>query len=264
MDNQATSPSAVPAGAGEEIILVENLDLGYGERPILRDLNFVVRSGEIVTILGGSGCGKSTLMKALTGLLPPLRGRVLVGGEDISDQDPETLARARRKMGVLFQSGALLGSLTLAENVSLPIREFTNLSKEFIDHIVAFKLHLVRLDEYGDYLPAELSGGMRKRAGLARAMALDPQILFFDEPTAGLDPITAAEMDQLILQLNDSLGTTMVVITHELTSILTISHHSIMLDRERQGIIARGDPRKLRDESLDPLVQAFFRRQPMG
>jgi phospholipid/cholesterol/gamma-HCH transport system ATP-binding protein len=264
MDNQVTSSSVGPTGAGQEIIRVEDLDLGYGERPILRDLNLLVRAGEIVTILGGSGCGKSTLMKALTGLLPPLRGRVVVGGEDISDQDPETLARARRKMGVLFQSGALLGSLTLAENVSLPIREFTNLSKEFIDHIVKFKLHLVRLEEYGDYLPAELSGGMRKRAGLARAMALDPEILFFDEPTAGLDPITAAEMDQLILQLNASLGTTMVVITHELTSILTISHHSIMLDRERQGIIARGDPRKLRDESPDPLVQAFFRRQAMG
>jgi phospholipid/cholesterol/gamma-HCH transport system ATP-binding protein len=260
-DSQTPGTSPLPFTAGRDIIRVEQVDLGYGEQPILRNLNLCVQESEIVTILGGSGCGKSTLLKALIGLLPPLRGRVLVGGEDITDQDPETLMRARRKMGVLFQSGALLGSLTLAENVALPLKEFTHLSKEFIDRIVRLKLRQVHLEDYGHYLPAELSGGMRKRAGLARAMALDPEILFFDEPAAGLDPITAAEMDQLILQLNATLGTTMVVITHELASIFAISHRSIMLEKERQGIIAVGDPRKLRDESPDPLVRAFFRRE---
>jgi len=250
-----------PAETAPEIIRVEGLDLGYGGHALLRNMDFSVYAGEIVTVLGGSGCGKSTLLKALVGLLPPIKGRVIVGGEDITDQDPDTLMRARRKMGVLFQSGALLGSLTLAENVALPLKEFTGLSREFIDAIVQLKLHLVHLEDYGHYMPAELSGGMRKRAGLARAMALDPEILFFDEPTAGLDPITAAEMDQLILQLNATLGTTMVVVTHELTSIFTISHRSIMLDRERQGIVAIGDPRALRLESSDTLVQAFFKRQ---
>jgi phospholipid/cholesterol/gamma-HCH transport system ATP-binding protein len=231
---------------------------------LLRDLCFSVYAGEIVTILGGSGCGKSTLLKALIGLLAPMKGRVMIGGEDITDQDPETLARVRRKMGVLFQSGALLGSLTLAENVALPLKEFTALPKAFIDAVVKLKLRLVHLADYGHYMPAELSGGMRKRAGLARAMSLDPEILFFDEPTAGLDPITAAEMDQLILQLNASLGTTMVVVTHELASILAISHRSMMLDRERQGIVASGDPRVLQTESTDPLVQAFFKRQAIS
>jgi phospholipid/cholesterol/gamma-HCH transport system ATP-binding protein len=244
-----------------EVIRVEGLELGYGGHALLRDMEFSIQAGEVVTVLGGSGCGKSTLLKALIGLLPPMKGRVIVGGDDITDRDPEILANARRKMGVLFQSGALLGSLTLAENVALPLKEFTGLSMEFIEAIVRIKLRQVHLEDYGHYLPAELSGGMRKRAGLARAMALDPEILFFDEPTAGLDPITAAEMDQLIVQLNGTLGTTMVVVTHELTSIFTISHRSIMLDRERQGIVAIGDPRVLRTESSDPLVRAFFKRQ---
>lgn len=256
--------SKTSRGTPAEIIRVEGVDLGYGGHALLRDLCFSVYSGEIVTILGGSGCGKSTLLKALVGLLPVMKGRVVVGGEDITDQDPETLTRARRKMGVLFQSGALLGSLTLAENVALPLREFSTLPAEFIDAVVGFKLNQVHLTNYDHYMPAELSGGMRKRAGLARAMVADPEILFFDEPTAGLDPITAAEMDQLILQLNASLGTTMVVVTHELTSILAISHRSIMLDRERHGIVAIGAPRVLQTESTDPLVQAFFRRQPVA
>ncbi len=261
---QMRSTSEPAAGMPAEVIRVESVDLGYGGHVLLRDLCFSVYSGEIVTILGGSGCGKSTLLKALVGLLPVMKGRVVVGGEDITDLDPEMLTRARMKMGVLFQSGALLGSLTLAENVALPLREFSTLSNEFIDAVVAFKLKLVHLANYDHYMPAELSGGMRKRAGLARAMVTDPEILFFDEPTAGLDPITAAEMDQLILHLNASLGTTMVVVTHELTSILAISHRSIMLDRERQGIVAIGDPRRLQTESTDPLVQAFFSRQPVA
>jgi phospholipid/cholesterol/gamma-HCH transport system ATP-binding protein len=265
MTPETLAPTADPSGATPaEVIRMEGVDLGYGGQVLLRDLCFSVYAGEIVTILGGSGCGKSTLLKALIGLITPMKGRVMIGGEDITDQDPETLARARRKMGVLFQSGALLGSLTLAENVALPLKEFTALPKAFIDAVVKLKLRLVHLADYGHFMPAELSGGMRKRAGLARAMALDPEILFFDEPTAGLDPITAAEMDQLILQLNASLETTMVVVTHELASILAISHRSMMLDRERQGIIATGDPRVLQTESTDPLVQAFFKRQAIS
>ncbi len=264
MSSAATEPQGELQTIPAEVIRVEGLDLGYGGRVLLADMNFSIYAGEIVTVLGGSGCGKSTLLKALIGLLPPMKGRVIVGGDDITDQDPETLMRARRKMGVLFQSGALLGSLTLAENIALPLKEFSGLSGQFVDSIVRLKLHLVHLADYGDYMPAELSGGMRKRAGLARAMALDPAILFFDEPTAGLDPITAAEMDQLILQLNATLGTTMVVVTHELTSIFTISHRSIMLDRDRQGIVAIGDPRELSRQTTDPLVQAFFRRRAVS
>lgn len=177
---ETLAPTAKPSGATPaEVIRMDGVDLGYGGQVLLRDLCFSVYAGEIVTVLGGSGCGKSTLLKALIGLLTPMKGRVMVGGEDITDQDPETLARARRKMGVLFQSGALLGSLTLAENVALPLKEFTALPKAFIDAVVKLKLRLVHLADYGHYMPAELSGGMRKRAGLARAMALDPEILFF-------------------------------------------------------------------------------------
>ncbi|MBC7357994.1 MAG: ATP-binding cassette domain-containing protein [Desulfacinum sp.] len=252
-----------PAQPEQAVVRAENLTVGYGDTPILKGVTFHVAEGEIVTILGGSGCGKSTLLKALIGLLPPLEGSVWVAGHNIAGPDRETaLEAARKKIGVLFQSGALLGSFTLADNVALPLTEFTDLPGVLIEEIVHTKLEAVGLADYAHYMPMELSGGMRKRAALARAMALDPQILFCDEPSAGLDPVTAAELDSLLLNLNEALGITMVVITHELASILAISRRSIMLDKEAKGIIAQGSPRDLMERSEDPKVRAFFHRNP--
>jgi phospholipid/cholesterol/gamma-HCH transport system ATP-binding protein len=248
----------------KEAICVEDLRIGYGDKVILEELNFCIKTGEIVTILGGSGCGKSTLMKAVVGLLAPMHGHIILQGRQISGPEfEENMDWARRRMGVLFQSGALVGSMTLAENVALPIQEFTDLSKAVIEDIVRLKLEMVQLGAYGHYYPAELSGGMRKRAGLARALALDPEILFCDEPSAGLDPITSAGMDQLLIELNKALGITMVVITHELLSIENISHRCIMLDGESRGIIAIGTPDALKSKSENPRVQAFFNREPL-
>lgn len=248
----------------KEAIRVEDLQIGYGEKVILKDLNFSIEAGEIVTILGGSGCGKSTLLKAIIGLLTPMQGHIFFLGRQISGTEfEENMAWARRRMGVLFQSGALVGSMTLAENVALPLQEFTSLPGALIDDIVGLKLEMVQLGSYGNYYPAELSGGMRKRAGLARAMALDPDILFCDEPSAGLDPITSAGMDQLLIEINKALGITMVVITHELLSIENISHRCIMLDGETKGIIATGAPSVLKSKSENLRVQAFFNREPL-
>jgi phospholipid/cholesterol/gamma-HCH transport system ATP-binding protein len=247
---------------GKEVVRVEDLTLGYGDRVVLEDVNLSVSSGEIVTILGGSGCGKSTLLKAMIGLLPPLKGRVVRGGEVITGPDKvDALAAARRKIGVLFQSGALLGSLSLAENIALPIQEFTKLPPEVIEDIVHLKLEMVGLAGFDPLLPAELSGGMRKRAALARAIALDPEILFCDEPSAGLDPVTSAELDELLLELKRALGITMVLVTHELPSIEAISDRCIMLDGKARGIIAIGPPEELRRHHPDERVQAFFRRR---
>jgi len=220
-----------------------------------------VFEGEIFVILGGSGCGKSTLLKHLIGLIRPYSGQVIIDGEDISRADSQGYQKLLQKIGILYQSGALLGSMTVAENIALPIMEYTALSPDLVASLVRMKLNLVQLQGYEDYLPSEISGGMKKRAGLARAMALNPKILFFDEPSAGLDPVTSAGLDNLILHLNKSLGTTMVIVTHELQSILTVAQRVIMLDKGTKGIVAEGDPRHLRETSRNPLVWRFFNRR---
>ena len=243
------------------IIQVKDLVAGYGDDVILNRISFDVYEGEIFVILGGSGCGKSTLLKHLVGLVKPLSGEVIIDGDILSDSDTVAFQRILRKIGILYQSAALFGSMSLAENVALPIREYTDLPKKSVDTLVKMKLKLVNLEGYENYLPSEVSGGMKKRAGLARAMALNPRILFFDEPSAGLDPISAADLDNLIIRINTSLKTTMVIVTHELQSIYNVAHRVIMLDKQSRGIIAEGNPVELRDHSQDPLVRNFFSRQ---
>jgi phospholipid/cholesterol/gamma-HCH transport system ATP-binding protein len=246
------------------IIQVRDLTLGYGDELILRDISFDVHEGEIFVILGGSGCGKSTLMRSLIGLLKPLAGQIVIDGERLSYGDADAFEHILKKVGVLFQGSALLGSMTLEENVALPIREYADLPPESLELLVKMKLSLVNLDGYENHFPSELSGGMKKRGGLARAMALNPKILFFDEPYSGLDPVTSAELDQLILHLNKTLGTTMIIVTHELESIFAVAHRAIMLDKEFKGIIAEGDPRYLREHSLNPRVARFFKPRSSG
>jgi phospholipid/cholesterol/gamma-HCH transport system ATP-binding protein len=243
------------------VIEVRDLVGGYGDDIILDNLSFDVFQSEIFVILGGSGSGKSTLLKHLIGLLTPISGQVLIEGEDIYRCNDPTFKRILKKIGVLYQSGALFGSMTLAENVALSLEEYTDLPKGALDALVRMKLNQVGLAGFESYLPAELSGGMKKRAGLARAMALNPKILFFDEPGAGLDPVTAAGIDQLIGRINKSLGTTMVIVTHELPSIFALAHRVIMLDQRIKGIIAAGDPKELRDHAKDPYVKRFFNRE---
>jgi phospholipid/cholesterol/gamma-HCH transport system ATP-binding protein len=244
-----------------KIIQVRDLTVGYETDVILEDISFDVLEGEIFIVLGGSGCGKSTLLKHLIGLNSPLSGRILIDGEDISNCDETTFKKILRKIGVLYQSSALFGSMTIAENVSLPIKEYTDLPQRSVDTLVKMKLNMVNLNGYENHLPSEISGGMRKRAGLARAMALNPKILFFDEPSAGLDPVTSVELDNLIIHLNKSLGTTMVIVTHELQSIFNVAHRVIMLDKQTKGIIAEGSPMHLKDHSENPFVRNFFNRK---
>ncbi len=243
------------------IIQVGDLVARYGEDTILDRVSFDVCRGEILVIVGGSGCGKSTLLKHLIGLLQPHSGQVIIDGDDITTCNEATFQKILRKIGVLYQSSALLGSMTIAENVALPIKEYTELSKRSVDTMVKMKLNLVNLNGYENYLPSEISGGMKKRAGLARAMALNPKILFFDEPSAGLDPISSAELDSLIISINKHLRTTVVIVTHELQSIFTVAHRVIMLDKRTKGIIAEGDPSYLRDNSQNHFVKQFFNRQ---
>ncbi len=243
----------------ETAIRVRGLTSGYGEDNIILDnLSFDVFKGEVFVILGGSGCGKSTLLKNLIGILSPLKGQVFIGNEEIYSCDEQQFKKALHKCGVLYQSTALLGSMTIAENIALPIKEYTTLPQSSIDRMVSMKLSLVNLLAVENHLPSELSGGMKKRAGLARAMALNPEILFFDEPSAGLDPLSAAELDELILYLNKTLKTTMVIVTHELESIFAISDRVIMLDKSTKGIIAEGNPHELKDKSSNPYVKMFF------
>jgi len=243
------------------IIQVRDLVAKFGDTTILDGVSFDVLEGEIFVVLGESGCGKSTLMKHLVGLIHPFAGEIIVDGEEITTCDRETFLGVLRRIGVLYQSGALLGSMTIAQNVALPIEEYTDLNRESVETLVKMKLNMFNLGEYGHYLPSEVSGGMKKRAGLARAMALNPKILFFDEPSAGLDPVTSAGLDRLILHLNRSLGTTMVIVTHELQSIFAVAHRVIMLDGRTRGIIAEGDPKFLREHSRNPLVARFFNRR---
>lgn len=253
-------PQAAPAPEGP-IIQVENITAGYGQQAILRDVSFQVPRGEILFIVGGSGCGKSTLLKHIIGLNPLMAGRVVIDGLDIGLAQGPELTRLHQGIGVLFQSGALFGSMSLLENVALPLLDFARLPRPLAHDLARAKLDMVGLAGYENHLPSEISGGMKKRAGLARAMAMDPAVLFFDEPSAGLDPVTSAELDELILQLNSGLGTTMVIVSHELASIFGIAHRVVMLDKSTQGVIALGDPRQLRDQSQDPRVRAFFLRQ---
>ena len=243
------------------VISVEGLVAGYGDDIILENVSFEVRQGEIFIILGGSGCGKSTLLKYMIGLYRTSRGRVVIDGVDIMTVDDETLKKIRTSFGVLFQSGALIGSMTLAENVSLPLSELKELSPGFVQLLVKMKLGMVNLAGYDHHYPAELSGGMKKRAGLARAMVMDPTILFFDEPSAGLDPVTSAELYDMIRSINENLRTTMVIVTHDLDLIFNIAHRVIMLDKEEKGIIAEGDPRELQKNSSDVRVHNFFNRK---
>jgi phospholipid/cholesterol/gamma-HCH transport system ATP-binding protein len=243
------------------VIEVEKLAAGFGGRALFRDVSFQVRRGEVFVILGGSGCGKSTLLKLMIGLVPPLAGRIAILGTDVWATEGKARLELLKRIGVMWQQGALFGSQTLLENVEMPLAEHTRLRPQPRGEVARVKLGLVGLSEAASRLPSEVSGGMLKRAGIARALALDPPILFLDEPSAGLDPITSAGLDELIRDLARSLGTTFVVVTHELASILAIGDRCIMLDREAQGIIAEGDPRKLRDESTHPTVRAFFRRE---
>ncbi len=241
-------------------IEVRDLTMAYGENLIQRDLSFAVNRGDIFIIMGGSGCGKSTLMRHLVGLLYPAKGSILYNGRDFWQSAPEQHEALMRRIGVLYQRGALWSSMTLAENVALPLTEYSTLSPGEIREIVSFKLALVGLAGFEDYYPTELSGGMQKRAALARAMALDPDVLFFDEPSAGLDPISARLLDELIIELRNSLGATIVVVTHELASIFAIGNNSVFLDTDTKTMIATGDPNRLLKESQDPRVIRFLTR----
>lgn len=245
----------------DAIISARGLTAAYGEAVILRDVSFEVKRGEVFVILGGSGCGKSTLLKHLIGLYPLASGEVLIEGGNLATADGAERQRILRRFGVAYQSGALFGSMTLSENITLPLEEFTRLPLEARQVISWMKLKLVGLEGFGGHLPAEVSGGMQKRAAIARAMALDPAVLFLDEPSAGLDPVTSAELDALILRLREGLGMTFVIVTHELPSVYAVADRVVMLDKQKKGIIAEGRPKDLRDHSENPYVRRFFRRE---
>jgi phospholipid/cholesterol/gamma-HCH transport system ATP-binding protein len=243
------------------IIQVRDLRVGYEGHVLLEQVSFDVRPGEVFVILGGSGCGKSTLLKHMIGLYTPMAGHVLIEDQDITAASGEARRALLTRIGVMYQRGALFGSMTVLENVRLPLEEYTDLPLDAMNLIAQTKLALVHLAGSEAQLPSELSGGMQKRAAIARAMVLDPRILFLDEPSAGLDPITSAGLDQLIVRLARSLGMTFVVVTHELPSIFAIADRVIMLDKRARGIVAEGEPHALRDTSTHPWVRQFFNRE---